>query len=205
MLPLMALLALQLASARDAKVMPERPPSPRILQADSSRLLQVPDFGSTGEERCNASGHVFFDVDVPPVNSGAILEISGDGSRGRSYAPLQMPSSDLQFMDFAVSPSATLYELFQSAQATLMVEVDSDGSPKHRTNLEVPAHVKERWMAVFDDGVVLLSGFFTRGAAAELRGKSYAALFQPSGNLIRQLSGYPDVDIAALSKKPLDG
>ena len=204
MLPLITLLALQLISTRGI-VMPERPPSPRILHADSSRPLQAPSFGSLGEERCSAAGHVFLDVDVPPSISGAILDISSDGSRSRTYAPLQMASADLQVKDFAVSPSATLYELFQSAQATLLVEVDSDGSAKHRINLEVPAHVEERWMVVFDDGVVLFSGFFTRSAAAELRGKSYAALFQSSGNLIRQLSGYPDVDIAALSKKPLDG
>ena len=179
--------------------------APRILQAGSSRPLMVPNFGSLGEDRC-ASGHVFSDVDQPPSIVGSILEIFDNGSRSRTYQPLkQFSDQGLRFTDFAVSPSGSLYEIFQSPEETKLVEVDSDGSPKHVTKLDVPANVEERWAAIFNDGTSVFAGYFTPRAAAHLQGKSFVAIFQPSGRLSKKLSSYADVDPAHFMEKPLDG
>jgi hypothetical protein len=158
-----------------------------------------------GEAKCDGSGNLFFEVDM----GGSILEISKDGTRNTAYAMSQSserPDGDgVQVMDFAVSPSGKVYELVQSSRETAVIDFDLDGSVNNKTKLSVPEHVEGRQLAVFDDSAVLFAGFYTKLAPQDRRGKSFAALFDPSGKLRKQLTGYPDANLAELSKKIPDG
>jgi hypothetical protein len=176
---------------------------PRVLRAGSSETIQGADFNYYGDAKCDAAGNMFFDMDL----AGSILEISSDGSRRMTYSPWRAedPSVRVDFVDFALPPSGGLRALLQSEKETWVVDFDSDGSVKHKTRLDVPEHVEARKLAVFDDGVVLFAGFFTRLATENRPGKSFVAFFESSGKLRQQLADFPDVKLAELSGRRKDG
>jgi hypothetical protein len=67
---------------------------------------------------------------------------------------------------------------------------DSDGNVKSDIVLEVPEHMHPLNLGVFGDGSILIDGYYSIGddSPERLKGKSYAAMFNPSGQSLRDLA-----------------
>jgi hypothetical protein len=177
----------------------------RALQIGSSQVLHIPDFNYYAHPACDQSGNLFFLLKL----DGSVLRIAENRTETKTFVPQppqeEILSGNVQFVAFAVSPSGTLYELLQSKNAAYRIEFDADGSIKSTRKLDVPEHMEAQRIAVFDDGVMMLSGFFTKLAPEAQRGKGFAALFEPSGKLRKRLTDAPNVSLDALGKKLQSG
>lgn len=173
---------------------------PRMLQTSSPKPVPVPPFAAHGEGRCDSRGNFYFAVGGNTARLGSLLEISHDGAGSTAFTPptpeKPEPIHELGFRDFAVTPSGTLYELLQNPNdyTVQVVEFDSDGSVKHSTRLETPEELGARSLAVFEDGAFLLRGAI-HSKAKEDTDRAYVALFDASGKLTRELTGFPDIKL----------
>ncbi len=194
----------------------ERQPEPsateelRVLQPGSPRPVPVPPFSPFGESQCDSSGNLYFAVGGNTHLLGPLLKISHDAVGSTAFAPPMPgkldPGGEIGFRGFAVSPSGKVYELLQNQndQGIVVVEFDSDGSVRHTTRLETPDRLQARSLAVFDDGALLLQGF-VRLRAGEDAARAYVALFDASGKLRRELTGFPDINLALRRTTLQDG
>jgi hypothetical protein len=183
---------------------------PRVLELSSPKPVPVPPFPPFGGSRCDSSGNLYFAVGGDTHLLGPLLEVSKDGTNSTAFAPPAPvkldPRAEVGFRDFAVTPSGRLYELLQNQndQGIVAVEFDSDGSARHTTKLETPDRLQARSLAVFDDGAVLLQGFI-RLRPGEDAARNYVAVFDASGKLRRELTDFPDINLALLRGTLQDG
>jgi hypothetical protein len=180
-------LALLLGGAQAKATINQTPaaaPEPHILHASSSTAIQVPAFGHYGDAKCDGSGNTFYRPDAP--TPGSVLKISEDGSQATLY--LLPPEYSGSLVDVSVDPSGVVHDLLMTKEGSVAVEFDRDGPVKSKTQLSVPEYVSASRFAVFNDGAVIYVGHTNRLASEDQRGKSYMALFDPSGKLVRELS-----------------
>lgn len=167
-------------------------PETTTLRAFTSRTLQVPSFFHVGPVQCDTDGNLFFKVvnDVDATDKGSyVLELTPATEKPTVY---QLPadlSSKSAFFDFYVSPSGELWGMVETLPSgeVYVVKFDEDGKPITRTKLDTPPNLEPEQYAVSDFGTMFISGFFSSVAPTALRGKSYAALFDKSGNLLTKL------------------
>jgi hypothetical protein len=75
---------------------------------------------------------------------------------------------------------------------------DSSAEISSQTKLEIPDNLFVQDFAVSEHGTSLVAGYFDSTAAPELQGKSYAALFDRSGHLIKRFNEpFEHIDLAA--------
>jgi hypothetical protein len=199
-------------SAHDAAGQPiaSTADEPRVLQPSSPKPVPVPPFAPFGGSRCDSSGNMYFAIGGNTHLLGALLEISRDGSNSTAFAPPTPgkldPGGEIGFRDFAVTPSGGLHELLQNQndQGIVVVEFDPDGSVGHTTRLETPERLQARSLAVFDSGALLLQGFL-RLRPGEDTARSYVALFDAGGKLRKELTDFPDINLAMLRSMLQDG
>lgn len=180
-----------------------------ILRETSSVTWPVPPFSSQGNAQCDADGNVYFRISSRDPSDTGLMEVSADGSKYRFY---KMPGGDsdsnyYQFGQFNVTPSGDLRVLAYGSDLVVYVFLfHADFSSTSKTKLEVPAYVHVDSFASFESGAILVTGFFTKAADKDMRGRTYAAIFAPSGKLKVVVSGhFGDVDLASVAKKLAEG
>jgi hypothetical protein len=167
---------------------------PRHLEETSSVTVRIPDLPSLGETQCDESGSIYFQVFTGSLDKGTILKVSADGAKSTIYdLPTETGEGgrDL-YQALSVTPSGMVRVLYQQEKTgSLYVgEFAEDGSLKGSTRLDAPDKVIGKDFVAFDDGTVWLSAYYAPRAAEALRGKRYAAVFDPSGRVIKQLESF---------------
>jgi len=185
----------------------------RVLQPGSPKPVQAPPFSFMGGAQCDSRGNMYFRL-AGSSHSETILEIFHDGIRSAAYFPPKPEKPDALgkagVRDFFVSPSGKVYELLHNEkdQGTVVIEFDSDGSVRDTVKPEVPERLQPLSLAVFDDGTLLIQGFIhilKPGEQTSDAVRSYVALFDASGKLRKELTGFPDFSLSVWSKSIQDG
>jgi hypothetical protein len=168
------------------------PRQPRILKVTSTTATSVPAFLTLGPPRPDDAGDLFFrpygfGVDSDQV---AIFKLSlSDESQSKMFKIARGESGADHFIDFAVSASGRLYVLSEDVKDNFHVfSFDSDGDVKSNIKLDTPEHVFAMNLAVFENDTILVTGYYQTDSAGIPRGKSYAALFDSSGKVLRDTS-----------------
>jgi hypothetical protein len=183
---------------------------PTILRETSSAAWPVPMFGFHGHAQCDADGNLYFRTSLAPSDIG-LLEIAADGSKYHFYKVPGAGDADASYYQFGlfnVTPSGELRVLtYGSDHAVYVFLFHADFSDPSKTKLQLPAYVHVDSFAAFEkSGAILVTGFFTKAAEKELRGKTYTATFEASGKL-RAVVGehFGDVDLASVGKHLPEG
>ena len=175
--------------------------TPTVLEPASSKQLQVPQFGSFGNAQCDNDGNLFYHLDTEGYSGNLVMKLSP-----RTETPIlfHLPpefASKMSFMDFSVTPESSIAFLAQSTDGNFVFKFDQDGSLKGRVQLDTPERLFPDLFAIAENGVVFISGHFDSGASEHSRGKGYAALFESSGSLRKELQGSGEgVDLKMVSK-----
>jgi hypothetical protein len=107
-------------------------------------------------------------------------------------------SGDLSFLEFSVTPEGTVSFLEEGIDGHFVFRFDSDGKVKERIRLDTPKNLSPERFAMTENGVAMLSD---DEAPRTSRGKGYAAIFNPSGELRKELKGSgEDVDLGSVGK-----
>lgn len=175
------------------------------LQVTSTRVLTTRAFGFTGPLLSDDNGNLYFAEDSGVFKLSQLKESS---SKMIQTPPDKSGADDSgldALIDYAVTPSGTLFMLAQDAKQQLHIfSFDSDGNEKHDTKLEIPENVLIVDFAVFDNETILVTGFYSRNAPEALRGKSYAAIFDQSGQWLKDMTRRISVDaVSSDSDGPL--
>lgn len=158
----------------------------RLLQASSKIVASVPPFGSIGPAQCDSRGTLYFHASST-LDASTILELSADGSKYKFYRlPPDLAESNW-FIQFRATPSGDLRLLTESEDGLRVIEFAKDGSVATKTRLDVPKHLKVTGFASFNSGATLLLGYFGKAAEDRDKGHRYAAVFDPSGKLVKRL------------------
>jgi hypothetical protein len=190
MLPRIMLLLSFAAAGVPGNVGPDSSPlQPRILVSSSQHPVQVPVFVSF-ENHCDGDGNLYFHLDKGDYSRTEILFLSADGQYGRTFklSDKFSDSAKFGFANFSVTPSGDPYLLAWGGQFYLF-GFDSNGSMRNPVTLQVPEHVDNDKLLVFESGVSLFYGFYNDAAPNKLKGSSYVALFDSSGRLRKELNG----------------
>jgi len=164
----------------------------RILQNSSEKVVHAPPFTDL-ESLCDLDGNLYFHLDTNEV-----MFISANGNESHKFTLSDDEKSG--FQNFALSPSGDLYVLTLVNGEYQIVTFDDDGMPRHPVTLQVADHIFNDKFLAFDDGTVLFRGLFDEGAPSKMQGKSYTALFEPSGKLRKQLSTIAADDLPDVKK-----
>jgi hypothetical protein len=96
-------------------------------------------------------------------------------------------SSKYDLIKFAVALSGRVYILgVNAANAFHLFRLESNGEAKD-SQLDTPVGAAATDIGVFANDTILVAGYYTQEAPQDLRGRSYAALFDSSGKLLGDL------------------
>ncbi|MGB9402930.1 MAG: hypothetical protein WCA98_05285 [Candidatus Acidiferrales bacterium] len=184
-------------------------PPTKVLDLTSSQSLPIPFSRILGECQCDDSGSIYF-IFLPDKNAiriiGAVKKISPDPLSQTLFAiPADLASGDAKtketFAAFRVTPSGKLWFLDRSPSGYFLVGFNDDGTVSSHTRLEVSDFVWAREFLISNSGTVLLPGYYTKNASANVRGKRFFALFAKSGRLRADLANEAgsDVDLKSVN------
>jgi hypothetical protein len=159
----------------------------RILESWSQKAVNFPPFNDL-ESLCDPNGNLYFHLDTNEV-----LFLSADGKEGHKFT-LSDEERD-GFQNFSLSPSGDLYVLTLVSGEFQVVTFGADGAPGHPVTLQAPDNIYNDKFLAFDDATVLFRGLFDERAPSKMQGKSYTALFEPSGKLRKQLNSIASDDL----------
>lgn len=160
----------------------------RSLTVDSTKPIEAPDFPSYGDPKCDEDGNLFFHAGNGSYDNPELTEVGYDGHMGASFNLSPDLAKSVYFDDFFVSPDGHVYLLATSTHTErLLFAFDKKGAASDPIHLDTPRHLQMQTFVVFNDGSFLAWGFFNDAAPTDMRGKSYAAIFQASGQLAKQL------------------
>jgi hypothetical protein len=162
---------------------------PRALQPTSTKVLSVPHFSSTGLPLSDDSGNLYFRPSVAN-DQLAIFKLSPQNESNSKIIPVSSEGLDgYYFVDYSVTRSGSLYILAEDVKHQFhILSFDSDGQVKRKEKLQTPDYLLVIDFAAFENGTILATGYYERDAPAPLHGKSYAALFDQSGQLLKGMS-----------------
>jgi hypothetical protein len=176
------------------------PSAPKVLSPGSRKTIQAPNFAAYGEPLCDSDGNLYFHLGNGAYDNAEILEISSDGSSGASYKLPRELVDKTYFQSFFVTPDGSVYlSVQQAAKDLLVLGFDSDGKAGGPVRLETPEHLQVQNFAVFNDGSVLVAGYFNQNASSKLEGEKYAAIFEASGKLRKR---FPQGAMGTVDIKP---
>jgi hypothetical protein len=161
----------------------------QTLQVTSTRVLTMRGFGFYGVPLSDESGNLYLNE-----NSGVfkLSQLKESDSKMIQVPPDRSGADDSgldALVDFAVTPSGGLFMLAGDARGQHHIfSFDSDGNVKHDTKLETPEDVLIVNFAVFDNETILATGFYDRTAPKDLHGKSYAAILDQSGQVLKDMT-----------------
>jgi len=174
---------------------PESGPPAITLRATSTIELPVLPFAYFGEPLCDVNGNLFFHRDSGQVGGISVLRISASGDDTTDYHLDAESAQKYVFNSFAVSPSGTVFVIAHGLDGShVVLDFAADGSVRGTNRLETPRHLEVRNVGVFEDGAVLLSGYYNGRAPDKSVGKNYVAIYEPSGKLRVRLKGFGATD-----------
>ena len=197
----LALVLVQCASSEGQTPHSNEPKAPnapirqaRTLQVTSTRVLTVPAFGFWGLPLCDDAGDLYFQPSGKA--DSAIFKLSQpDESNSRMFQIPSEGSESDSLIDYTVTPSGALYVLAQDVKQKFHVySFEPDGGVKHNVKLETPDYALLVDFAVFDNDTILGTGYYQRDAPGTLHGKSYAVLFDQSGQLLKDMTSRFSLD-----------
>jgi len=207
--PLVSLFLLLPAQAQ--KTTSEAAPSlnpPRRLAAARRIVSRVPVFGSVGRSFCDKSGNMYMNAGTVLGDHGPYLKISSDGQNHVTFRVpndvAKEPGND--FM--SVTPDGTFYVLHSLYSENSLVKYHGDGSVDSISKLDLPPHVYLRSFAVNNNGILYVAGYKVPSPDKKEPDKvpGYAALFDNSGKLIRDLTtDSPEYNLKAEHERPVGG
>lgn len=173
------------------------------LQATSKKILTVPVFGFYGVPWSDDNGNLYLQPAAQPDSAIFKLSQLNESDSKMIPAPPDRSCADdsglVSILNYAVTPSGTLYMLAEDAKHQFHVfGFDSDGNVKHDTKLEISENIYLLGFAVFDNDTILASGYYARDAPETVRGKSYAAMFDESGQLLKDMASRFSLDAISL-------
>lgn len=164
-------------------------PIPRLLSVDGKTPIQATDLPSYGNPQCDQDGDLFFHAADGSFDNPELAEITHDGHSGASFRLSPKLVKSTTFDDFFVSPDGHVYLLVQASSTDrLLLPFDKKGAPGDPIHLQTPSHLVIQNVVVFNDGSFLVRGFYNRAAGSEVKGKTYAGIYDASGQLARRLS-----------------
>ncbi len=176
------------------------PSTPKVLSSGSKKVIQAPNFAAYGEPLCDADGNLYFHLANGTYDNAEVLEISHDGNSGSTY---KLPSDFVDktyFQSFFATPDGSLYVLVQQSVTDFLVfAFSSDGKAGEPVRIETPGHMRVQNFAVFNDGSILVSGYFNQNANSKLQGEKYAGIFDQSGKLRKR---FPQGTMGSVDVKP---
>lgn len=180
-------------------------PDARVLQPGTVRNLTVPNFSFYGEPMCDQDGNVFFHLDTGRYSDVELFKLSRAADRGTTFKPSEEHKKPV-FNSFAVSPSGKPYVMVDSPEGTFLMNFKSDGNEEGWVRIGIPDNLHVKTFGVFNDGGVVLSGYFNRYAPEELQGKNFVAVYDPAGRLVRSFKGdFGKTDFSDIKKLPESG
>lgn len=187
-------------------------PSPPVktLTAYSSSLTDVPTFGAFPPEQCDTNGNVYFHLEtgINNYSDGALMRLErGSWKSHRFKLPTEL-AKDMAFFGFNVTPLGKTRSLEEKTDGHFhVVSFDSDTDDIDDIQLQIPNHL---WLTDFvasDAGTILVGGYYDEQAPEDMQGKTFLALLQPSGRILKDFSieGPGPVDISTVHTKHHDG
>lgn len=178
---------------------------PRILTASERINLQIPMFGSNGKAVCDAEGNIVFNVGSMMSHSGPFLWVAADGSRHHLFL---IPDGDNEHRDTVstMTPDGRFYALLQDFKKYTLLRFKDDGSVDATSHINIPAGIEVLNLAITNKGFVFVNGYRDTAEDWKKPRAGFAAVFDDSGRMIRDLStGIPQFDPAASAAGPIDG
>lgn len=173
------------------------PVSPRILQTGTSRSLDVPTFRFYGAVQADKDGDLFFHVDSGSYREPVILKLARGSGDPTLYTIADEDQKKIIFGEFSVTPLGQVVLLGLGTDGkTYAIRFSSKGTATTKTALEFPDHTSIGSFVAFESGSMLVSAFYLPDAPEGLRGKSFMALFDESGQMRKKIHGeLPSVDL----------
>jgi len=163
----------------------------------------VPAFGFYDFAKSDSDGNMY--VHPSEGYAQAVLRIAVSSSEPTLYAlPVDLRDK-FNLLDFAVTARGSVWVVADTTDhaRTVAFEFDSKGQVKNRAEFDLPQGVNVYSFLASDQGTLLLSGLYGEMAAENLRGRSYVALFDQSGTLLRKLDEPTvKVDLGKMSGAP---
>jgi hypothetical protein len=162
----------------------EMPASTRVLQPGNSQSMDVPSFGFYGAAQSDKEGNLFFHVNAGSYRKPVVLKLARSSGDPVLYTLADDEEKNTVFSDFSVTPSGQVSLLGQGTDGKSYVfHFSSKGTVVTKTSLELPEHMSIESFVTFESGAALVSAFYLPDAPADLRGKSFMALFDNSGRI----------------------
>lgn len=161
----------------------------KLLQTASSKQLQVPQFGSYGNAQCDSDGNLFFRLDSEGYSGSLVMKLSPSSETPTLFRLPAEFASKVAFLEFSVTPQGSVAFLDESTDGHFVFRFDDGGKMKEQIQLETPKYLAPSHFGMAENGAMFLSGYFDDDAPEALRGQGYAALFEASGNLRKELQG----------------
>jgi hypothetical protein len=176
--------------------------APTELKPFSRTEMQVPKFGSQGATQCDDDGNVYFLIPNQVNHTALVLSISSLSGSRKSFFPLPSELQKPGMESFFVTPSGTVYLLYQSGGAvdTYLASYTQNGGLTSTSRLAVPPNVVvEGFAASDDDSSVLVSGHYNQDVPAPLKNSPFIVVFDRSRTNFRTVVG---IDPAELTVVP---
>ncbi len=192
-----ALAAGQSAAPPDPKLpvvprvqVPPSPARPKLLDASSKKIVAAPDFGGYGTPVCDEDGNAYYHVGTAASYSDSTaFRLSADEDQHQVFKLPPDAVDGSMFGAFNVTPSGEVWIVaFNRKDEVVAYGFDEDGEVTSRVHFQTPDFFQPNLVAPFETDFFLLKGFFAKAAGTDLAGKNYAAVFGPSGKLVRQLT-----------------
>jgi hypothetical protein len=170
----------------------------KVLEPATRHSLDVPSFGYWSDAQCDADANLYFHINNGDYMNPKFFRMSRNGED----ADILGPSGDFSNMEkfafegFFVTSAGEPYVLGGDGKKSYVIAFAHDGSMKTPIAIETPSAVVVNGFAVFESGGFLVSGRYSPDTGpVSQRGKSYLAIFDASGILLKELRGLlPDQD-----------
>jgi hypothetical protein len=182
----------------------------RQLSTTSMKALSVPAFSSTHPGQCDSLGNLYFQLSngTERFDGSYIMRLAVESETPTVYAiPLDLAKLHEAWVNFSVSLNGKVSILDEDGTGQMnILSYDANGRVISQVKLETPDQLDPRDLFVYDSGVILLSGYYGPQAPPLARGKTYTALFEPTGKLRKVLEAESNlfIDLMELKRKPLD-
>ncbi len=190
---------------------PDLPTPPiKTLFPNSSSVSDVPTLTAFPPVHCDRSGNLYFHLDagVNDYSAGKIMRLESGTWKPHLFKLPTDLAKNMAFFKFSVTPSGKTQSLEQKMDGKYdVVRYDSDTEDIDDIHLQIPYHL---WLTDFvasEAGTILVGGYYDQYAPKDVQGKSYLALLQPSGRILKDFSveGPGPVDLGTVHTKFHDG
>lgn len=169
---------------------PPAPIRPKVLEATSSRVVSAPDFGGYGTPVCDNDGNAYYHVGTSAsYNDSTVFRLAADEDRHQVFKLPPDVNDSVAFGAFNVTPSGKLWTaVFNQKGEVFAYGFDAEGEVSGHVHFNAPEYLQPDLFAAFETDFFLLEGFFAKSAGSAVAGRTYAAIFGPSGKLVRELT-----------------